>query len=234
MLATCATREATVDCGELYDLTKVAMSTLVGGVDPPSLATLVPATPAWAVRDVLAHVVGITADMNHRRFGLRAEAWTARQVDERRDSDPATMIAEWDREAPAFEDGLRLFGYEMGSHYVADLHAHLQDVRSALDLGRADDDTTVRVALDFYLGSLDGTLREANASAVELVAGGEAHVVGDGEVGATVRADAFELLRVLSARRSRAQIRALDWTGDVDAVLEQLGRYPFPDADLND
>ncbi len=40
----------------------------------------------------------------------------------------------WDREAPTFERGLRELGYEIGSHYVADLLIHLVDVRAALDL----------------------------------------------------------------------------------------------------
>jgi hypothetical protein len=184
---------------------------------------------------VLAHVVGLTFDMNRSRFDAASpDAWTERQVAERRDRTIAEIVAEWDREAPTFEGGLRLFGYEIGSHYVADLHAHLQDVRSAFGLEPADDDATVRVALDFFLGSLDDDLRATDAGAIELIAGGETHLVGDGEARATLRATPFEVLRVLSARRSRAQIRALDWTGDVAAVIELLGRYPLPEHDLHD
>jgi hypothetical protein len=144
------------------------------------------------------------------------------------------MVDEWDREAPAFEDGLRLFGYEIGSHYVGDLHAHLQDVCGALGLPAARDELTVLVSLDFYLGSLDEDLREAGLGAVEVRTAGELHVVGDGVVRATLTADPFEVLRTLSARRSRAQIRALDWEGDVGAVLDHLGRYPLPERDLTD
>ena len=31
------------------------------------------------------------------------------------------IIAAWDHEAPTFEDGLRLFGYQVGNHFVGDL-----------------------------------------------------------------------------------------------------------------
>jgi uncharacterized protein (TIGR03083 family) len=235
VLATCADREATVDCGRLYEQTRVDLVTLLTSLDADQLATTVPATPEWRVRDVLAHVVGITFDLNRSRFDATTpEEWTQRQVDERREATVADLVAEWDHEAPTFEDGLRLFGYELGSHYVADLHAHLQDVRSALRRPPACDERTVLVALDFFLGSLDEDLRAAHAGAVELRIGREVHVAGDLPVRATVTAEPFDLLRTLSARRSAAQIRALDWDGDVDAVLEHLGRYPLPEHDLPD
>ena len=31
------------------------------------------------------------------------------------------VVAAWDHEAPTFEDGLRLFGYQVGNHFVGDL-----------------------------------------------------------------------------------------------------------------
>jgi uncharacterized protein (TIGR03083 family) len=227
--------EHDVDPAELYDAERRRLVAFSGALTEAQLATTVPATPEWRVRDVLAHVVGITFDLNRSRFDAASpEEWTQRQVDERREATVADLVAEWDHEAPTFEDGLRLFGYELGSHYVADLHAHLQDVRSALRRPPARDERTVLVALDFFLGSVDEDLRAAHAGAVELRTGREVHVAGDLPVRATVTAEPFDLLRTLSARRSAAQIRALDWDGDVDAVLEHLGRYPLPQHDLPD
>jgi uncharacterized protein (TIGR03083 family) len=234
MLESCAARAASVDCGALYERLRRELVSLATGLDDDALATAVPATPEWQVRDVVAHVVGIAADLNAQRFDLDGDAWTRRQVEERRGRDLAAIAAEWDAEAPVFEDGLRLFGYEMGSHYVADLHAHLQDVRSALGLPPARDPIVVAVALDFYLGSLDESLRRAGRGALEVFAGDEHHVAGSGEVRATLRADPFELLRALSARRSRAQIRALDWSGEVDVIVGEVARYPLPARDQHD
>jgi uncharacterized protein (TIGR03083 family) len=235
MLESCVARARAIDCGDLYERTRQEMIELVRQLDHALLATLVPATPAWRVRDVVAHVVGITADLNAQNFGTGdPDEWTARQVESRRDQNLETVIAEWDSEAPRFEQGLRLLGCEIGSHYVADLHAHLHDVRGALGLPADPDDTTVRVSLDFYLGSLDEGLRAAEQGAVEVLAGEEHHRAGDGIVRAAVSGESFELLRALSARRSRDQIRALDWSGDVDGVLEHFARYPLPAHDLHD
>jgi uncharacterized protein (TIGR03083 family) len=235
ILESCAHRADAIDCGDLYERTRQELIRLVRHLDTDSLSVRVPATPEWQVRDVVAHLVGITADLNARRFGTGdPDEWTRRQVDERRDRGLDVIIAEWDAEAPRFEAGLRLLGYEIGSHYIADLHAHLQDLRSALGLSPECDDTTVLVSLDFYLGSLDETLRAAEQGAIAVSVDEEHHVAGTGEVRATVRGEPFELLRALSARRSRDQIRKLDWSGDVDEVLELFARYPLPQRDQHD
>ena len=168
------------------------------------------ATPAWRVRDVLAHVAGITYDLN--RQDLAGD--TDRQVDRHRDDPIKVVIAEWDREAPAFEEGLRLFGYPLGSHFVADLHAHLQDIRTTLGLPRHDDPTTVLVALDFYLDDLDQGLRTDDAGSITITVGEEVHVVGAGEPeatldGRTVRDPARACPVVAPSSRSRR----LDWSG---------------------
>ncbi len=235
VLPSSASRATTVDTGELYELNRQRLIATMRAASSEQLARSVPATPAWSVRDALAHVVGITADLNALDFGTGdPEAWTAHQVETRREDSIEEIVEEWDREATKFEDGLRLFGYGIGSHYVADLHAHLQDVRMTLGLDAARDPETVLVALDFYLESLDETLRETGSSAIELLVGGERHVAGEPPVLASVKGDAFELLRSLSGRRSLEQIRALDWDGDADLLAPQLSRYPRPEAALHD
>jgi hypothetical protein len=116
------------------------------------LARTVPATPAWSVRDAVAHVVGIAHDLNAQRFDVTdPDTWTARQVRERRDASIDDLEAEWDREAPRFEDGLRLMGYEVGNHFVGDLLQHLADIEHAAGLDPIDDDEALAVGLDFYL-----------------------------------------------------------------------------------
>ena len=110
----------------------------------------------------------------------------------------------------------------------------MQDVRTTLGLDAARDPETVLVALDFYLKSLDDTLRETGSGAIELFIGRERHVAGVPPVSASVKGDPFELLRSLSGRRSLEQIRALDWEGDADSLAPQLSRYPLPNTPLLD
>ena len=118
-------------------------------------------------------MVGIAADLNAQRFDVvDPDQWTARQVLERQDRAVDELAEEWAREAPLFEEGLRLLGYEIGSHYVGDLLQHTADVRHALGLGILADDEALAVGLDFYLGEFDRGLRSSQRGTVVLAVPG--------------------------------------------------------------
>ena len=223
--------ERDVDCGETYERERRKLVELMGTLDAAARAEIVPATPEWSVQDVLAHLVGITADLNAGDFGTGSpEGWTARQVQSRRGKSVRDLAEEWDREAPQFEEGLRLLGYEIGSHYVGDLLQHVSDVRHALGLPRVPDDESLAVALDFYLISFEETLVSEGLGAVEVTVGSEQWTLGEGAAVASVIADRYELFRALGGRRCAAQIRELRWGGAFDAILPEVSRYPVPDA----
>jgi uncharacterized protein (TIGR03083 family) len=224
--------ERDVDCGAIYERTRGDFVALMRSCTDQELAVKVPATPEWLVRDVLSHVTGITADLNAQHFGTDAESWTAAQVWSRRNRSVDEVVDEWDREAPQFEDGLRIFGYELGSHYVGDLLQHLGDVLHALGRSRPVDDDALAVALDFYLISFEQTLRDGATGAVRVCDGRHSWTLGSGEVVAAVTSTPYELFRSLGGRRSDAQIRALDWTGDLDAIVPILSRYPLPSGSI--
>ena len=70
---------------------------------------------------------------------------------------------------------------------------------------------------------------------LDLTFAAERRVVGeDASRGshASLEAAPFELLRAVSGRRSTAQLRALAWTGDVEAFLPFLSAYGIPETDL--
>jgi hypothetical protein len=206
------------------------------------LTVRVPAAPDWTVLDVLAHVTGLAADLNAQRFpepdDIGGTAWADRQVLDRRSRNLHDVKVEWDLEAPAFEEVLRLFGYEFGSHFVADLYTHSQDVRAALMLVADRDELTVAVALDHYLGFVDEMLTAAGWGMLEIMAGPETYRLGgDGPTRARLTAEPFDVLRMLSARRSARQIRAQQWEGDADGFVTLLrsgfvGGYSLPVDDL--
>ena len=218
--------EHPADCGALYREHRQALLRLVGSLTAQDLGTVVPATPAWSVHDVVAHLVGITADLNALRFDVAdPEAWTARQVEERRTATVPELAAEWEAEAGRFEEGLRLLGYELGSHYVGDLLHHSQDVREALGRPPIEDDLALVVALDFYVDHFSQSLAAHGAGAVAIRVADESWTAGAGEVVATVTAGRFDLFRSFGGRRTKAEVRALDWTGDVDRVLPFVSAY---------
>lgn len=221
--------ERDIDAAALYEETRLRLLDLVRSLDDEQLAVIVPATPAWAVPDVLAHVIGINADLRVGKIGPGdQDAWTAAQVEHRRGRSVEELAAEWDAEAPVFEAGLRAFGYEMGSHFLGDLLQHLSDVRHALGLPRIPDDDTLLVALDFYLDSFHQTLVEAGIGAVRVDAGGDEWTLGAGEVVAGWTTDRFECFRALGGRRDEAQIRQAAWTGEVDRIVGLVSRYGLP------
>jgi uncharacterized protein (TIGR03083 family) len=218
--------ERPADCGALYRAERRQLLDLLRPLPEEALRTVVPATPAWSVQDVVAHLTGITADLNALRFDVATpEQWTARQVAERRGASLADLEAEWEREAPRFEEGLELLGYELGSHYVGDLLQHSCDVREALDLAPVDDDLALAVALDFYVDTFSQTLTAADAGAVEVRVGDETWTAGAGEVVATVTAERLPLLRAFGGRVGDDDVRAFAWSGAVDAVLPFVNAY---------
>lgn len=228
--------EHDVDPAELYDAERRRLLASVGALTDEQLATIVPATPSWTVHDVVSHLVGIAADLNAQRFGDGdGDRWTRAQIDARRTASVADLAAEWEREAALFVDGLRLFGYDFGAHYLGDLLQHAGDVQHALGRSPSRDDLAVAVGLDFYLASFEETLDEAGVGAVEVrTLDGEQWVLGPGPVAASVRAARWELFRSLGGRRTRAEIVGLDWDGDRAAVVDLVSRYPVPQVSLRE
>ena len=226
--------EHDVDPAALYDELRRSFTELITGLTPEQLATRVPATPDWTVQDAFAHVIGIASDINHFRFadGKTAEEWTAIQVETRRGRSVDDLAAEWDAEAPSFVEGCRAFGYSFGAHFLGDLLQHSADVRQSLGLTRPQDDDALLAATDFYLESFDQSLREVSAGSVIIRASGETFLAGDGPTVAELDGARYEVFRALGGRRSEGQIRAMDWSGDVDRVVPLVSRYPLPERDL--
>jgi len=226
-------REHDIDCGFHYARHRVALSRRIVDLSHEDQAVMVPASPAWAVRDVLAHVTGLCADLNAQRFPVGdTEAWTAAHVDDRRHVAVADVAAEWAAESATFEDGLRMLGYEMGSHFLGDLLQHEADVAHALGQpGLVADDALV-AGIDWYLDVAHRSLVDGGARGLALVIDGERVEIGPVGIVATVELDGFEAFRALGGRRTVDQLVALPWHGDPGDALGLLSPYGFPAVDL--
>jgi uncharacterized protein (TIGR03083 family) len=225
--------ERDVDCAAMYESSRQEFLALMRSLNESQLATTVPATPLWSVRDILSHLVGINADLNRLNFGIRGDAeWTAAQVEPRRALPLEEVAAEWDHESVTFEEGLRVLGYAIGSHYIGDYLQHLADVLHALGRVAPTDEPRLSVALDFYLLSCDEELAERGVGSLDVSVGNESWTLGAGDTIAAVSGPRYELFRALGGRRSLDQIRALDWQGDVEQVLPMISRYPLPERPI--
>ena len=204
--------------------------TLVERLDADALAATVPACPDWAVRDLLSHMVGLGADVlagdepdDHN------SAWTQRQVEARRDRSAADLLAEW----RGLADPLMAWMREHGSRPLNDVVIHEQDLRGAVGVVGGRDSDGLRIVRDRMAGRFAAGVGDLQP--VALVSG-EWTWSSQGEVGdavVVVEADAFDLARALTSRRTADQLRSWTRRGDVAPYLDAFARLgPLPTAPL--
>src|SRR5262245_56625983 len=117
---------------QLYVQAQTSFVDLFQTLDESQLASQVPCTPAWNVRDVLSHVTGVTDDIvNGRVEGAGTDPWTAWQIERWRDSDPAELIDRWNGQIATVADVLEKVGEDRPP---LDCHTHELDIRHALAL----------------------------------------------------------------------------------------------------
>jgi hypothetical protein len=117
---------------------------------------------------------------------------------------------------------------------VYDAVAHEHDLRGALGRPGERDSAGVLASLDVIVpmverdlavgGPVPGTLR--------LQAGDREWVVGEGTPSVALSTTPFELMRLLGSRRSRAQVLAAPWDGDVEPFVSALAHMPLPERDI--
>ncbi len=223
------------DYGTLYCETRKAMSQFVAGLDDAELAVRLPAVPEWTAHDALAHVTGICADiLSGNLTDVGSDAWTAAQVDSRRDSSVAEIVAEWSLVGPQIEAMAAAAGHEMASLLISDLVTHDLDTRGAFGDKSARDSAATALVFDFYTSKLGTRLDATGAPALRIVGDGEERVAGSAVPTATVRASRFELIRALSGRRDAEQIRCFEWDGDPDPYLGVFAEYPMRATPLSE
>ena len=96
-------------------------------------------------------------------------------------------------------------------------------------------DEALMVGLDFYLDTChqDLVARDLGTLGVQAIDSPvERWSLGGGHEIATLEAPRYELFRAFGGRRSQRQLRAMTWTGDVEAVATMLTSYPPPVHDL--
>lgn len=217
-----------------YREARARIRALCEGLADEQLATTVPACPDWTVYDVLAHLAGNAAEpVSGNIPGDDIQAWTDAAVETRKDAPLKALLDEWDEAGPAFEDIIEQFGTAL-RNVVYDAVTHEHDIRHALGQPGERDSSGMEVVLEALLDQLDDRVREHDLPAVKVTASdtGEERVCGDGEPGLSISLPRFELCRILSNRRSEAQVRAAPWGGDVEPYLPAIEASPFPEHDI--
>jgi uncharacterized protein (TIGR03083 family) len=217
------------DFAGIYRGTRQGLLALAEDLTPNEWETLAPATPEWTVKDLFAHVTGVAADLLAGNLEVvGSDEWTARQVAERSPLSPEEICAEWASTGPQVEARLADIGGALSST-VIDIWHHDQDARNAISHQANRSGEGLRLAL--RAGNAIGPKVEASGlPALTVATEGYDRLFGDGEPVSSVTGDAYELARAFMGRRSLAQIRSFDWTGDPEPYLPHFGVFePRPD-----
>ncbi len=145
------------DYAQTYGALRSRVSDLVRGADEEQLERHTPAAPEWRVRDVVAHLSGITADINAGNLdGVATDAWTARQVDARRDWSIEQMLEEWDTEGAKVEAMMASLPEVAVGQMTTDAATHEQDIRGGLERPGARDCDAIVIGFDWGVQILAG------------------------------------------------------------------------------
>jgi uncharacterized protein (TIGR03083 family) len=212
-----------------YRGSRSRVAELARSLTEEQLATRVAACPEWTARQLVAHLVGVAADISSGNMaGASQSSWTAAQVQSRSDRSLEELFKEWDEVGPVVEAGLA--DQSFSPILVFDVITHEADLRETFGLGRppaSDVDAVVQA-----VGA--GVLQRFDGPGTLVVRAGEHEWTGsEGEPRTVVTVEPYELLRGLISRRSRRQMRAWQWEsdGDPDAVIEKLPVFGARDDD---
>jgi hypothetical protein len=183
------------------------------------------------VHDLLAHLVGVTADIVSGNLdGVGTDTWAAAQVEARRGVSREAMLAEWAEHGPVVEEMAGQFGRAAGQ-LALDATTHEHDVRGALGMPGARGSDAVAVSFAFVGLSLTEQLDAAERGALIVHHDGTTDTLGTGEPVGALRIDDFEFVRALTGRRSVEQMAAYDWDGAFapeHLVLTRFDMRPHP------
>ncbi len=213
---------------QIYDDARQRVCALAADLSPAQLYSVVPATPAWTARAVVGHLAGVAVDSVAGRLkGQPDPDWTAGQVAERAGRSLQEVTAEWAAVSPAV--GVALVERRFGLPIVLDVLTHEADLREAFGLGEPP-----APALQAAVGALTKQVARGVRGPGTLViraADGE-WSGGQGEPTTTLRVSDYELFRGLMSRRSRAQMRAWDFSGgEPERYVETLPVFGPRDDD---
>ncbi len=204
--------------GWRYRLAHERVVALVAGL-PDDMA--VPSTPAWNLRELLAHLTGAAVDLagdNALLWSL--PEWTAAHVASRVGRTRAELVAEW---AGAVDGGVErvddpeAFGlYEAFTRMpVIDVVGHEHDIAEAAGLRAAIEADDWFVVHEHRRVKLDEAVAAAGlAPLVVTTPEGDRWTVGGDDAVNEVMASRHELWRSLTGRRRRSDVAAYDWSCD--------------------
>ena len=183
------------------------------GLDDAAWNTAVAACPGWSVRDVVAHVAAVAEDwVSGRLAGPPTDEETAAQIARFGGCDVAEILAAWTDAAAQLDHMAETAGVKPP---LGDIVVHEHDVRGAIGRSGARDSAAVWHTSDLLLAAL-----RTPVPLRVMVEDAKYRSGPDDRAEILLRTTRFEALRWRTGRRSRAQLAAMDWSGDPTPVLD--------------
>jgi hypothetical protein len=161
------------------------------------------------------------------------DSLTGREVAERVGRSLPSLVEEWRDATTALMPimrGERPFPEPVPSIFsgvlINDVVVHEGDIRLALGLQPVERGAALSLAIAGYGFSLDYRIRALGLAPLMLEYDDrQRRFGGDADVGATLRASRYELIRCLASRRAASDIRNYEWTGDPEPYIPILPEY---------
>ena len=219
-----------------YRQIRLRLVEIAATIDDATAATTVPATPLWTVRDVYAHLSGETADILAGRLdGVTTDPWTAAQVEARRHLSLGEIVDEWTALGPQLDQLIDDLDGAMDPRLFIDAWSHEQDLRALLGRPGGHDAELLAQLTPLLVKVACISTRRAGLDPIAIRVGDHENQSGDEPV-LRLEVEPFEFVRGTLGRRSRDQMRAWNWSGDVDvdAYIDRLLSFGIADHDLID
>ena len=245
------------DLPAAYAETRDRLVELVRPLPETRLRERVAATPAWTIKDVVAHVTHVAGAYATGHHSYSAEdpeemmvalsddlpdidTWAQVGVDDRRDRALDEIVDEW------VEHTILLSRMMTGEQNlpagvsrdtlswaaVCDLATHTQDIRGALGLEPDRNAYATKLAYAGFTMMLDARLATVDIPPLRVLTERGEVAIGEHDERRTIELDWYELLRVISGRRNVDQITELCAPIDVEPYLAIISPYPLPTAPL--
>ncbi len=198
------------------------------------------ACPEWTVKDVYAHLAGISTDILSGNTDKAATPeWADGHVAQRGDRSLTEVLDEWADAGPQVSELVESAGESFPFQLFVDQWTHEWDIRAAFEdrVAVVPDVTVFRHVFEDLVASIRSRPAAAALDQLTVEVDGQRFRIGGedrpdlGELSLTM----FEFARITMGRRSRRQLRELEWPmDDIDAHAEALVLWSVSEIDVID
>lgn len=207
----------------LYQAVRNELVAGLRSLDDATASTIVPACPEWTVKDVVAHLSGLNAELLAGVEGsIGTHEATSRQVSDRAALSMNEVLDEWLSMADAIDQRFTV-DTNMAEALLADMVVHVYDLHELLHQATVVADSAISAAAHRYVFKLQERLTSefATTLTIELSDGTSwPSPAIEGGSSLTLQAAPFEFLRGVTGRLARNEVEAFNWSADPSTILD--------------